>query len=63
MKRLFFILSLLFAMQISAQTEIIIGDTASNQSSSKLPISISYRYSFRNLYISKVNWWRGRFQA
>ena len=46
MKRLFFILSLLFAMQISAQTEIIIGDTASNQSSSNLPISISYKYSY-----------------
>lgn len=46
MKRLIFILSLLFAMQISAQTEIIIGDTASNQSSSKLPISISYKYSY-----------------
>lgn len=46
MKRLFFILSLLFAMQISAQTEIIIGDTASNQSSSNLPISIYYKYSY-----------------
>ena len=46
MKRIFFILSLLFAMQISAQVEIIIGDTTSTLTSSKLPLSLDYRYSY-----------------
>lgn len=46
MKRILFILSLLLAMQVSAQVEIIIGDTTSTLTSSKLPLSVDYRYSY-----------------
>jgi hypothetical protein len=46
MKRILFILSLLLAMQVSAQVEIIIGDTTSTQTSSRLPLSVDYRYSY-----------------
>jgi hypothetical protein len=53
MKRLIFILSLLIAIQISAQTEIVIGDINSNQTSQELPLNMYYNYSYSQVIYNR----------